>query len=279
MRHLRILGLALTAAFALAAIGTATASAALPEVLQCAKAKKEGKTYLGHYSGKKCEASTYHAEGGQKYELEPWNAAGKGGQSKVKKFTGKSGIAFLEIYHVGPVTCKKGADTGEFTGPKTVGNVNVTFTGCELDKASCSSGVTAGEIKTKTLKGTIGYFDEEFKKPVAKAVGIDLSAQEAGGYLAEFSCALALFRVSDSVIGEVKAPYNVFTKEVKLHFSQADGEQGIQSFEGEAKDTLCTETLGADEWHACHTESEPHAGESGQSGEAENKGEELELKA
>lgn len=281
MRNLRILGVALAAAFALAAIGTATASAALPEVLQCGHAKLVAKKYTGKYDNSKCvppktETEKKAVEKGEgKYEIEPWNLGSKtektGKEGVVKTFTGKSGIAFLEIYHLGPVKCTKGSDTGQATGPKTVGNITVIFTGCELTKNTCSNTTKAGEIKTKPLKGTIGYFDEEFKLPVTKAVGIELSAEEPGGYLAEFSCSTVKLRVSQSVIGEVKPPYNVFTKEVKLSFRQASGEQAIQSFEGEAKANLLTETFNGNEWNP--------GVESGQSGEAVNKGEELELEA
>lgn len=274
MRHLKTIALTLTAIFALSATVAAAGASAetLPEVYQCVKAKKEGKPakYVGHYSGKKCEESTYHAEGGQKYELEPWNAAGKGG--KVKQFKGKSSAAFLEVVGLGPVKCKKGSDTGEFTGPKTVGKVNVIFTGCELNTKPCHNTPTSGEIKTKTLKGEIGYFDETFGKPHAQGVGIDLTP-ETGIFEAEgVECSTLLLRVTGSVIGEVEPPYNVFTKEVKLKFEQAAGKQAIQSFEGLPKDTLLTETWNGTGWN------EPGA-ESAQSGEAVNKGEELELKA
>jgi hypothetical protein len=272
MRHLKTIALSLTVIFALSAtVAAAGASAALPEIYQCAKAKKEGKTYLGHYSGKKCEASTYHAEGGQKYELEPWNAAGKGGASKVKKFKGKSGAAFLEIVGLGPVKCSKGTDTGEFTGPKTAGNIEVTFTGCELNKIPCKNTATEGEIATKTLKGEIGYYDEENGKAVPRKVGLDLTPQTGLYEAEEVRCSTLLLRVTSSVIGEVVPPYNVFTKEVKLKFQQSAGKQAIQSFEGMPKDTLLTETWNGTSWN-------PGA-ESGQSGEAVGKGEELELKA
>lgn len=271
MRHVKTIALCLAAAFALSAMATAASASAetLPEVYQCVKAKKEGKTYLGHYNGKKCEESTKVEKGG-KYELEPWNAAGKGGPTKVKKFKGKSSPSFLEVHELGPVKCPKGTDEGEFTGPKTVGNIEVTFTKCELNKHPCSNTATAGEIKTNTLKGEIGYYDEEEGKSVARKVGLDLTAQSSAFEAENIQCASINLRVHGSVIGEIAPPYNVFTKEVKLKFRQSNGIQAIQSFEGLEPDFLETESCGVE----CFT-----TGESGQSGEATNKGEELELKA
>lgn len=278
MRHLKIVSLCLAAAFAVAALGAATASASLPAVYQCVTAKKVGKKYVGHYLDKKCSkpASPAEIEEGKKnkYELEEWNEAGKGGASKVKEFKGKSGTAFLEIKGVGPIKCKKGSDTGKFTGPKTVGDINVTFTGCELNKVKCQTTATLGEIKTKTLKGEIGYVDEVFGTPVEHTtVGIDLTP-ESGAYEAEdILCEASKLRVTGSVIGEVLPPYNVFTKEVKLRFQQSAGKQAIQNLEGMPKDTLLTET-----WSGIAEEYNPPI-ESAQSGEAANKGEELELAA
>jgi hypothetical protein len=289
MRRFKIVGLCLVAVFALSAIASATASAELPEVVQCVKAAKVGKKYTGHYNDKKCTSKDEAGEG--KYELEPWNLGsktektGKGG--KLKKFKGKSGTAFLEVVGLGPVTCSKGADEGEFTGPKTVGNINVTFTGCELNKIKCESeGAKVGEIKTTTLKGEIGYFDERFETAVTKGVAIKLSAQ-SGVLLAEHvSCGSILFQVKASVIGEVEPPYNTFTKEVKLKFQQSSGHQAIRRLEGEpipeeeiehvgapteTGSILCTELWGGSGWNGCL--------QSAQSGEATNKGEELELKA
>ncbi len=294
MRHLKIVSLCLVAAFALAAVAATTASATLPEVLQCAKAKKETvewkegtKTkkkavYTGAYNNKKCSepnsTDVYRIKGAHpgpegKYELEPWNAEGKGGQSKVKEFTGKGGTSFLEIVKLGQVECTKGSDTGFFTGPKQVGDVNVIFTGCHLNEYKCkSAGAGEGEIKTYTLKGEIGFVGEKFGVPVSQTtVGVDLTP-ESGEYLAEFVCQTDPFRVSGSVIGEVEAPYNVFTKEVKLKFEEAGGVQAIKSFEGMPEDTLTTETWNGSSFNK-------PGSESGQSGEAVNKGEELELAA
>lgn len=275
MRHARISGLCIVAVLAVLAVMAVNAYAEEPAMWQCGAAAKEGKRYLGHYTSRTCPPSSYVPTGG-KYELEEWNVGSSeektGKRGKVKEFKGKSGTVLFDISDFGPFACKHGSDTGQFTGPKTVGDVNMTFAGCELNKIKCGNTATAGEIKTKTLKGEIGYVSEVFGKPVEHTtVGLDLMP-ESGAYVAEeIRCEILWLRIGGSVIGEVLPPYNVFTKELKLRFQESAGKQAIQSFEGMPKDTLLTETWGGFEWNP--------GVETGLSGEVVNKGEELELKA
>jgi hypothetical protein len=267
-------GLCLVVTCALSALVATSASAeALPEFYQCAATKKVGKPakYVGHYSGKHCEESSYDTEGGQKYEFEPWNEAGKGGANKVKEFKGKRGTSFFEIVGLGPIACSKSRDTGEVTGPKTLGEIQIVLTGCELNRISCKSeGALAGEIRLNPLKGEVGYFDEVFGKPETRGVGVDLMPESGSREAEGIRCSTLLLWIEGSVIGEVVPPYNVFTKEVKLRFTESAGKQAIQSFEGVPQDTLLT-GVWAGWW-------EPPIG-TGLSGEVKNKGEDLELKA
>lgn len=132
MRHLKLGSLFLAAAFALPALASATASATSPAFYQCVKAEKVEKKYVGHYLDTKCSkpASEAEIEEGKKnkYELEEWNEAGKGGPSKVKEFKGKGWRPFREIVGFGPIACSKWSMSGEVTGPRTLGHINVTFT-------------------------------------------------------------------------------------------------------------------------------------------------------
>jgi hypothetical protein len=275
MRRLRIAGCCLVAVFALAAtVAAAGASAAEPAVFQCAKAAKVEKKYTGHYSSKKCEASSYHAEGGQKYELEEWNLKGKGGKSKA--FKGKGGGANLEIIGVGGVTCTKNSDSGEITGPKTIGKVKVTFTGCEFQSKKCQGAEPAtskeGEIKTNNLVGEVGYINK-----AKKQVGGLFTPEAPNPYFTEFNCQELKFRVLGGVIGEVTSTINAFTKSVTLDFKESAGIQNPLSFEGGPVEKLLTEEGGKGGWPA--NEEEISKYQSGQSLETTNKGEELELKA
>lgn len=248
MRHLRIVALCLTALFALGATAVASASAeTLPEIWECAKAAKEGKIYKGHYSGKKCEESTYHKEGGQKYEFQPF------ANPKPKTFKAKGGPANLSIENVSTVSCAKSAAEGHFSGPKTVSDILATFTHCETAGLKCENTAEEGEVKTEPLTAVIGFFDESKGKPVPQEVGVDLSAEketEGGYYEAHLHCGsvppILNLRVKGSVIGEVvpgpKSAYDKFAKEVELNFEEIGGKQAIQKFETGLTDTLITET-------------------------------------
>lgn len=204
---------------------------------QCVATKKVGKPakYPGHYGGKHCEESTYGAEGGQEYELEPWSEAGKGGASKVKELKGKTRALFFEIHDVGRLWCSQGRDTDEVTGPKTLGDIQIVLTHCELDRAQCSNTGSVGEIRMNTLKGEIGYFDEVFGESVARGVGLDLTPESGSREVEGIECDSGPLWIEGSVIGEVVPPYNVFTKELKIKFQQSAARQAIQSFEGTPK--------------------------------------------
>jgi hypothetical protein len=265
MKLMKACGALVVLGLLLAAVAPA-AMAAEPALYECAKLAKNATTkkYEGKYTDKKCSNEATEAEKAEgkknKYEL-------KEGIGKGKAFKGKGGGANLEIVTLGGVTCTSSADGGKFTGPKTAGGVFVTFKGCELSGHKCENTGKAGEVKTNTLEGVIGYINKSKHE-----VGVDLSA-ETGSYEAEFTCGELEIRVSGSVIGAVVSPLNVFTKVATLSFTQSAGRQHVQNLEGRPKDTLVSEIAKAG------TKGFGEALESGESTEVTNKGEELELKA
>lgn len=264
MRNARFIGLCLLIVFGLCAVASATASAAEPALYECAKVAKVEKKYHGKYVNKTCTEESKTSEG--KYELQE-------GIGKGKEFKGKGTAANLEIHGLGEVSCKKTADTGYFTSPKTAGKINVTFTGCEINGRKCSSEkAAAGEIKTNPLQGEVGYI--EGKGTSSPVIGVALSAEPPYAYEAVFTCNPEELnaRVSGAVIGVVKAPYNKFTKEATLTFSQSSGKQEPESFEGGPTQTLLTEAKFGGM-------PEPPAKASAESVEVKNKGEELMVKA
>jgi hypothetical protein len=289
MRHMKILGLCLLAVAAVAAATSASAFASEPSIWQCGAAAKSGKTYLGHYSVKNCPESSFHAEGGQKYEFEEWflgtktGGTGKKGKAKELKAKGAKHIgANLEIVHIGGLFCTSTAAVGEFNGPKSADKVVATFKGCELLHKPCESeqaGIKEGEIRTFALKAEIGYIDA-----AEHLVGAAFSA-ESGTYLAEVHCKEIALRVSGSVIGEAemgaKSPYNKFSKELTLKFEQAGGRQECN------KGHECVLLEGVPGEHKLETEAATWPektgwGEQFPSAEediVEGKGEELYLKA
>jgi hypothetical protein len=285
MRPIRTIVICLTAVFAFGAVAAASASAAeLPEIMQCAKAKKEGKAYLGHYSSKKCEASSYHAEGGQKYELEPWNLPGKKG--KAKAFKGKGGGANLEIIGIGGISCASSADTGIFTGPKTAGKILVTFKGCKFEAKECTNTGKNGEVKTNPLEALVGYLSGKGSEhPV---IGVRLNPEGTESFLSApgyITCGELYFRVSDEqandhgVMGvidqKVGNPVNKPSKELTLEFDESSGVQQYKSFEGagEQDELLTQKSTVKGEFTGITYD------ESGESTLSTGKGEELQLKA
>jgi hypothetical protein len=240
-------------------IATASASAAEPALYECAKTLKVEKSYSGGYNNKLCSEGNPEHKG--KYELQE-------GIGKGKAFKGKSKGANLEVKGLGGVACTSSSDTGKFTGPKTGAGILVTFKGCELNHHQCESGATLGEIKTNPLKGEVGYIEGGKAK---HEVGVAITA-ETGLYEAEFHCAEIELRVSGTVIGLLTSTKNVFTKEATLLFQQSAGEQRLKQLEGGPEVNLVAEVRSPGGEFGAPTEA-------GESVEATNKGETLELKA
>ncbi len=190
----RILGLCLMAVFALGAVASATASAAAPEFVRCAKVSAGEPSEWGNATCTgKTEAEGFAkviagpgtcvrvTPGGEAFLGEPssWEdaactkaKAGYGGYIKVAaewkpKFTSTSFTSYLFAGNLDTITisCAKDKGTGEITGEKTVGNVTVSFKECRGVKSTkagteeCpvkSVGALGGEIVTKVLGGEIG---------------------------------------------------------------------------------------------------------------------------
>ena len=261
-------------AVAACGIAVASASAAEPTVYECGKAEKT-KTkpphYTGGYNDKLCSEVNIKHEGA--YEFQEWNLTAKKGKAKV--FKGKTGGANLEVQGQGGVACTSNGDVGQFTGPKTVGKIVVTFKGCELNHHQCENPkklgekLTPGVIVTSPLRGEVGYVEGGKAK---HEVGVQLTT-EVGAYEAEFDCGELELRVSGSVIGLVTSSENVFTKEATLLFQESEGRQLIKKLEGGPEVHLSAEVRGG----KLGEFSPPK--ESGESDEVTNKGELLELKA
>ncbi len=234
MTRIRIIGLCLAAAFAISAVAAATASAEAPEIGRCKKVtvKKAGK-----YSSATCTA----LKTGGEYEWTP-------GVEKAK-FTGTSATATsptatLETVKKIKVTCSKEEATGEFTSPKTVGNIVVKFTGCKEGLGNvCHSGTEEGVIITNVLSGSLQWENKELKH-----VALDL-VPESGEYFVEFTCGPANAKVKGSVLVNVKAG-KMETKPVEK-YSGKGGKQKpefYQTASGEKIKDVLESKLGATEF-------------------------------
>jgi hypothetical protein len=177
MRQMRLVGLCLTTALVLAAIGASSASA-LPEVGRCV-AKAGGK-----YTNNNC---TKKVTSGGSFE---WLKGTGGGN----KFTATSGEAVLEGESGTKIVCKNSTAVGKYDEDGTahaikgVESVVATFHECEdpgIGKICHSAGQLEGVIVTETLEGNLGYI---VKKPAK--VGQELHPAKKGGPFAVFECGL-----------------------------------------------------------------------------------------
>jgi hypothetical protein len=256
MTRIKIMGLALVALFAMAAVVAASASAT-PTYYECAKAAKVGKLYTGKYNNKTCTETNAKGEG--KYEL-------KEGLGKGKEFKGTGKAATLHTPAIGgEVKCSGSKDAG-FTTAHGQDKVTVTFTGCTSLGKKCTSvspkGKKSGEILTNSLDGKLGYISASPLK-----VGVSLTG-EAGKPSAEFTCEGLEITTTGAVIGEITKDINAISKESTDSFTvNGLGYQTVTAFEGGATEVLETLANGSGPF------------ESGEETATLNKGEALEIKA
>ena len=203
MRKLRLIGGVVAVAVAAGALFAASASALeAPEMGRCVP--QTG----GQFKNNVCTKLGSESKPGS-FEWLP---------GAVKnKFKGVGGAATLETVHAVKVTCKTEASVGEYTGPKTVGNISVVFTGCESLGFKCKTPASAeGEISTNLLSGRLVW--EKFKKKVA----IDLVPQSTELFV-EFQCGPANAKVTGSVMTNV--PADVVKTTFEERFTAKKGKQ------------------------------------------------------
>lgn len=204
MRHLRIIGLALVAVFAVTAFAASSASA-LPEWGKC-EAKAGGK-YLdsnctkkgtlknpGSFEWKKGASLapvsfSGHNEGSGGVLTTGLNECHGGtdeGKRVPRKTCTEAGGTVSESGegHIS-VECAAETNTGVSEGAKKISKVHVTFTGCNLGGSiPCNSeGAPEGEIHTNELKGELGYISK-----AAHEVAVKLEPAKKGGAFALFKC-------------------------------------------------------------------------------------------
>jgi hypothetical protein len=230
MKRIGIVGLCLTAMFALSAMGASSAFAG--EYGVCAKAAKSGKTYTGKYTDKNCTAGVTT---GGKYEWSPypgpagtkWGSTSKGKTSELKTVQGT-------------VTCKKNTDKGLITGAKT-DEEEVTFTECtnnvfstpcynvEATKTGKKGGTIVVDNATKLIDN--GEKGGSGKEPAPGEVWNEFSAKAPNPYVAVFYCVTPLgedpFYVVGDVSGVVTGDVNAMSAKSLATFSATGGEQDL----------------------------------------------------
>jgi hypothetical protein len=156
------------------------------------------------------------------------------------KFTASGGKGTLETVGGLTVVCQTNTGKGKLgTSPATTvtGGV-VLFKECESAGKKCTTtGKTAGEIETKTLKATLG-------DTASGAEPGALLEPETGLVFAEFKCGTIVSKVEGTgVIGKL-TPVGVKTKTLTLAFTQTKGVQALKHFFGEATEHFLKAELG-----------------------------------
>ncbi len=305
MRHVRMLGVCLVAVCAIAALASASASAALPEWGKCVKVPVEVKGKVktkGKYTNANCTE-----KGTGEYEFLKGTEGTAGTEFTAVQTSEK---AELETTEGIKVECTSTVAHGSLSGTKEVSGVEVTFEGCKLPLLSFTCEgffeehypnkyiYNEGEIITRRLKGGLGYVSG--KGSTEPSVGLALLPEEKNGLFAEFVCGtensgvgVLVVRVGakekkgggDSIISPI-GPVNTMGTVLTQTYSEKTitneageteverGHQNPESFENGKKDVLESETgdgFGTLGW--------------AQSGQIEtlntslNSGEELEIKA
>jgi hypothetical protein len=234
MQRIGIMGLCLVAAFAMSAIIAASASAAFteeaPEYGQCLPKPLNG---IGNWKDAGCRVPKGPSLTEHKYEWYPGfgeNGAHDPPRLITKpKFTSKlkpGTLAIFEVDHVETVTCTGETATGEITGPKTVGGLVATFSGCtEVAGNRCQSKhQPAGRVVMNTLHGELGIIKDFPIEPTKTKIGLDLFMDGT-----EFECVGVSVAVRGSVIHEVAA--NAMKLTSPEQFVGAGGEQKPETFE------------------------------------------------
>jgi len=229
MVRLRVLGLCVMGVLAVSAALAAVASAEAPEMGRCKKEATKTHTYANVGCTK---LATKPGTGS--YEWYP-------GAGPKNKFTGVGGVGTLETVSKATVVCKTEASSGEFTSPKTAGNIEVKFTGCESAGNVCDTQhAAAGEIVTNLLAGTVRWENKALKK-----AALDLVPQETELFV-EFNCGPANVKVKGSVLTNVKT--GTMETKVVMKFTAKNGKQKPEYYEtasGEKVKDVLESKLGA----------------------------------
>ena len=188
-----------------------------PEFGTCSKLVKGA----GGYSGSRC---TTVKEGGG-YE---WQAG-----VVQRRFTLKAGGDKFEAASGTNITCRTVTGSGEYSGPKEVSDVVVSFFGCESNGHKCTTpGLPEGDLESKTLEGVLGW---EVK--ASKKVALDLYPNGRNGPFMEYQC---VGGVPATVIGSILVPIKAdeMLATTTLHYKATKGKQKPEAFEREPNDVL-----------------------------------------
>jgi hypothetical protein len=199
-----------------------------PEYGRCRKLLKGVR---GAYSTASCTAAATTEKFA--YEWEPGPGPSPRFTSTIKALT----TATIETVGGRKVICSGASGAGEYSGRRSVTNVAVTFTGCELAGVSCSSpGSGEGVLATAKLAGTLGVERRSPEGPLKDRAALDLAAEAEGGTILEFDCGLVGVSVRGSVLNPVASDH--MSARATVRYSATAGRQRPEGFEGLPADAL-----------------------------------------
>lgn len=219
----------------------AAASFEAPEFGRCAEVTEntETKRYEGFFTAKTCLSKGTEGLQGEPLSKYEWylDVLEEEPNQPAVHFTLTPSAAKLETSEKAfKITCTGGSGTGEYTGPKTIGDIALTFTGCSQAGQECASaGAGQKEIRTSTLEGELGWEAKPSK------VGLELHP-DSGAFMA-FTCGSTAISVTGGVIAPMKA--NKATSAPTLKFKGAKGAQKPEGFEGQKSILEASEAAGA----------------------------------
>jgi hypothetical protein len=225
MGRMKAIGVCLVAMLAIASVTAASASAEGPEFGRCLK--QAG----GKFKSGACTVAS--APGEERFEWFP-------GVIKNKFTLVSKPETFVTLETVGgtKLVCSGGGHgTGEYAGPKTVGNVSLTLTGCEGSKFEChTKGAGATEVIFSPLEGEVGII-KKGETAAKNKPGLELFAPGGAdwGDLECFPVPITI-RVKGSLI--LPMPANSMKLSYAIKLACTKGVQKTQSFEGGPLATL-----------------------------------------
>jgi hypothetical protein len=211
VKHVRILGLALAAVFAITVVASSVASAKTPEWGKCVA--QAGGKYLDGNCQSKGKGGSFEWKKGASLPNVPFTGhnVGSGGvlrsnfrecaggtynfRAVTRKKCEEGGGTVNEGGHAS-VECESETSTGETSGKDLIKNVAVTFKGCKFVGILPvhSKGAEEGEVRTEPLKGSLGYINAAEHK-----VGVLLEPATKHGLFANFDIPLLSLEVSVGV--------------------------------------------------------------------------------
>jgi hypothetical protein len=142
------------------------------------------------------------------------------------------------------VVCKMAEDEGEVTTVIKFANVKITYTQCQeggTTNPCTSAGQPMGTVKTKVLRGLIGYVE-----PMQKLVGAELEP-ESGTVIAEFTCTggAKTVTVEGCTIGELTPVAAPLAPGILLFEEAAGKQKWVELKEGRGVHKPCELTVTA----------------------------------